>query len=63
MLVQITESTQQAIERLINLGKIPQKLENKYLANIESRLNFLRKWVKELAPEDKLIKLSTDSPL
>ena len=46
MLVQITESTQQAIDRLINLGKIPQKLENKYLANIESRLNFLRKWVK-----------------
>ncbi|OLS16624.1 MAG: Lysine--tRNA ligase [Candidatus Heimdallarchaeota archaeon LC_3] len=59
MLVQITDTTEQAIERLKEKGHIDSDVGEDKLDRLKLRLNFLRKWVKDLAPEDKIIKISS----
>ena len=57
MLVQLTQSTEETIAKLQEKEKIPIKLSKIDREIVTERLDFLRGWVKDLAPEDKLIKL------
>jgi lysyl-tRNA synthetase class 1 len=60
MLVQVTESTDQALTRLFEKKYLKTSISEEEKERIKSRLNFLRKWVYDLAPKEKLIKLSTE---
>ncbi|MFW9929304.1 MAG: lysine--tRNA ligase [Candidatus Thorarchaeota archaeon] len=63
MLVQVTDTTEQAIARLIEKGYLSSNISAKNKSLIKSRLEFLRKWVKELAPNEVLIHLIHNNSL
>ena len=57
MMVQITQTTDEAIARLQEKEQLPSKITKADLKTIHERLDFIRGWVRDLAPEDKLISL------
>ena len=57
MMVQITQSTEETISRLQEKEKLPLKMTKNEIDIVKERLDFLRDWVKDLAPDDKLITL------
>ena len=57
MMVQITQSTEETIAKLQEKEKLPAKLSKTDIKIVTERLDFLRGWVGDLAPEDKLITL------
>lgn len=63
MLVQLTNSTSEAVDRLQQKLKIPKELTDKERSLIEKRLDFLRQWLIDLAPENKIISLKVPDSL
>ena len=64
MIVQLTQSTDEAIAKLQEKEKLPLKMAKSHLSIVKERLDFLRVWVRDLAPDDKLISLKRpDLPL
>ncbi len=57
MMVQLTQSTEETIARLQEKEKLPEKMSKEDYQIVKERLDFLRGWVKDLAPDDKLITL------
>ena len=57
MMVQLTQSTEETIAKLQEKERLPLKLSKTDLRIVKERLDFLRGWVRDLAPDDKLITL------
>ena len=57
MMVQITQTTDEAIARLQEKEKLPLKMTKSEFKSVRERLDFLRGWVADLAPEEKIIML------
>ncbi len=57
MMVQLTQSTEETITKLQEKEKLPTNLTKAEYQIVRERLDFLRGWVRDLAPDDKLITL------
>ncbi|MFX1511995.1 MAG: lysine--tRNA ligase [Promethearchaeota archaeon] len=63
MIVQLTNSTEEAMSLLQNKGKLPTILTEEHQQIVVERLDFFRRWVNDLAPPDTIIMLTVNPQL